>query len=439
MGDLRKAIVFVYPKIEFEENYPCSWIPYSVLSLASSLNIKEYEIIIFDGNRKSDKDFIKILTSTEPFIVAFSVMTGGEQISHALKLASAAKQHNRSTVNIFGGPHINVLPEQSLKHHLVDLVVEGPGQEVIGNVVDAIARGGDMYDLPGVYYKLNGNICGGKENKTLKSLKAYNFTLTNISDYIQYDSTISDRTINYIASQGCPYSCNFCYETTYRRRYYKMPLDIIEKDLSYFVSQDINGIKFYDADFFVDTNQAVSISAMLETRGLKWAASVHPRDILRSENGGKNILLESIQNNCKRLLMGVESASDRVLQAIINKNAKREEMLAVAKRVAEYGILGSYTFMVGFPGETTKEQDDTFELINILWKLSPRPETNVHIYMPYPGTPLYVEALRCGFEAPNNLEDWAKFSYYKKITPWVTSELEKRAKEHTLLIDKTKR
>lgn len=433
-----KTVILVYAKISFEENYPYSWIPYSVLSLASAVPKDEYNCIIFDGNRKNEDEFKKLLLEPNILAVGFSIMTGGKQIEYALRLAKYVKDYDEKITTVFGGPHVNVLPEQTLAHPLVDMVIVGPGQESFYQVLQYIESKKMPDKIGGFMYKHNNQTYKTIPTIPLKSLYPYDFSQIDIADYLQYDSTISNRTINYIASQGCVYACNFCYECTYKRKYYKMPLKYVERDIEYFVNTyDVTGIKFYDADFFIDRKAALSISSILKRYDLRWAASIHPKDILLSEAGEENKLLKELRDsNCTRLLMGVESGCNRVLKQIINKRVTKEEILFVAKRIAQYGLLGSYTFMVGLPGEQDDEIDETFEFVKRLSALTPKPEVNIHIYIPYPGTPLYNAALEMGFQPPEKLEDWSGFNYYKAMTPWTTKQLEDRVNRCKYLINK---
>lgn len=217
-----------------------------------------------------------------------------------------------------------------------------------------------------------------------------------------------------------------------------MTADAVCDDIEYFINEyQISGIKFYDADFFIDYKRAIIISNKLKERNIKWAASIHPKDILRAQQKGGNPLLQALSSSgCTRLLMGIESGCNRVLRDVVNKMVSKEEILQVANLIAQYGILGSYTFIVGFPGESIEEQNQTFNFINQLWRLSPKPETRVHIYTPYPGTPLYYEACQEGFIPPEKLEDWSDFDYYKALTPWVDKSLEDKVKLFTMMIKK---
>lgn len=434
-----KKILFVYPKIEFEENYPNSWIPFSVLTLATSLKDKDVEVKIFDQNKHSIEEYKEyvIQNKDDLICVAFSIMTGGAQIKNALEMAKIAK--NNSLTTVFGGPHVNVLPEQTAKHELVDYALKGMGQFQFPMFTDALMGKAKFEDVCGIYFYRNGELIQGSENipKGL-FLPGYDFSLMNVEDYIQNDNTINTKTINYIASQGCPYTCKFCYETCYKRKYFQITEESIMQDIDYFVTKfGINGIKFYDADWFVNYKRSINLSRRMKDYKLKWAASINPRDILRAQKGEVNELLEEISDSgCTRLLMGMESGNNRVLKDIVDKRVTKEELKYVAELISKYKILGSYTFIVGFPNETKEEIQDTLNFVRELWNLDYKPETRVHIYTPYPGTQLYDDAIKLGFEVPNNLEEWSKFDYYRSMTPWTDESLEKDVRECTSMIEK---
>ena len=431
----KKKIVLIYPKVEFEKNYPCSWLPYSLLSIASVVKKNDHnvEIIIFDENKNQDLDklyeYIRI-KKDDIECVGYSIMTGGGQIKNALKISRTVKSIDKNITNVFGGPHVNVLPRETLHEPSIDFILKGLGQNSVPAFVKAKKCELPFEQVPGLIGKIDGKIVTGIENQPVeKNLPPYDFSLIDVPIYIQYDGTINDRTINYVASQGCPYACRFCYETGYKRRYFKQCGNNVKKDIEYLVDNfGVNGIKFYDADWFIDTDRAISIIEFLKQKNLKWAASIHPQDILRD----KGKMLEALKNSgCQRLLMGIESGSDRVLKDIIDKRSTKTENWEVAKRIADIGILGSYTFMVGFPGETKAEQQETYQFVKDLWELKPQPETRIHIYTPYPGTALYEKALHRGFMPPADLHEWSAFDYYKRTTPWVSADLESDVSKYT--------
>ncbi|MEE3343672.1 MAG: radical SAM protein [Bacilli bacterium] len=434
-------VVFVYPKIEFEENYPNSWIPFSILTLGTSIMNNNIELKIFDQNKSDVVDLYNYIdiNKNDIMCVVFSIMTGGAQISNALKIAKYVKENN--IITAFGGPHVNVLPEQTAKHELVDYALKGLGQFQFPIFIDGLMNKSKMDMVPGIYFYNGNRLIIGPDN-VVKGLYLpnYNINLIEIEKYIQNDNTINTRTINYIASQGCPYTCKFCYETCYDRKYFKIKEEDILSDIEFLIDKyNVNGIKFYDADWFVDIKRSIRMAERIKDYNIKWAASINPRDILRTSNGLESNLLDMVKKSgCSRLLMGMESGNNRVLKEIVDKRVTKEELMHVARMISKYQILGSYTFIVGFPGETDKEIDETFSFVEKLWSLETKPETRVHIYTPYPGTSLYDQSLELGFKAPDSLEGWSKFDYYKSMTPWTSKDLERKVKECTVMIEKKK-
>lgn len=82
-------------------------------------------------------------------------------------------------------------------------------------------------------------------------------------------------------------------------------------------------------------------------------------------------------------------------------------------------IEANLSFIVGLPGETQEDRRITFHLIERLAAMSPNIRCSICIYMPYPGTPLWPEALAAGYRPPENQESWAEFDLNRGNTPWV--------------------
>jgi len=433
----KPLVILAYPKIDHEKNYVYFWMPFSVLSLAKViLGAELADVVLFDGNQQSQEAWEKLLDQNlgRTLCVGISLMTGGGQITHALRMASAVR--SRSSIPlVFGGPHVNVLAEQTLAHDHVDAVLVGPGQLSFPPYVEALLGSRAFDSVPGALVKTPVGIVRGPENPIrVENLTGYPWHLIDVQKYVRDDPTVSSRTLNYVSSQGCVYKCRFCYELTYKHKYSKIPAPELLDEIQQLVTQfDITGVKFYDADWFVNIKRADEFSRGLIDRGIKisWAASINPKDILRARKTHPHLVGQLARSGCTRLLMGVESGSDRVLQEVVQKEITRTEILDVTREIAAARILGSYTFIVGFPGETREEQDETFELIEQLWLLDPKPETRVHLFAPYPGTPLFEEALKAGFVAPTRLEDWARYDYYESQTPWTDKHLAMKARVFT--------
>jgi radical SAM superfamily enzyme YgiQ (UPF0313 family) len=431
-------VILAFPKIDHEKDYVYSWMPFSLLTVAKPLLEDGIaEVVLFDGNEDPPEAWELVLDRhlDDTVCVGFSIMTGGGQIGHALALAAAAKARDGCPPLVFGGPHVNVLAEQTALHPHVDIALAGPGQRSMPALVRALTAETSLEAVPGLTACRDGALLRGPANHpTVESLGRYPWHLLDLDRYVRDDPTVAPRTLNYVSSQGCAYTCRFCYELTYQRRYSTIGAPDLIDDVEALVRDHaIGGVKFYDADFFINLHRVAGFCRGLEERGLsiRWAASINPRDVMRAEAKHPGLLELMARTGCSRLLMGVESGSDRVLAEVVDKRVTRAQVLDVARRIADAGILGSYTFIVGFPGESAAEQEETYGLIVELSALHPRPESRVHVFAPYPGTPLFEEALRYGYRPPASLEEWSGYDYYESQTPWTDERTVARARGNT--------
>ena len=62
-------VILAYPKVDYEKNYPHSWMPFSVLSIAHTLRSEQIaEVVIFDGNLQNDKAWTELLEKSNDAI-----------------------------------------------------------------------------------------------------------------------------------------------------------------------------------------------------------------------------------------------------------------------------------------------------------------------------------------------------------------------------------
>ena len=433
-------IILGYPKIDHEKDYVYFWMPFSLLTIARSvMALPNVEVILFDGNQDAPEKWEELLRaeSDRVLFIGLSIMTGGGQIGYALDMAARAKEFTSAPV-VFGGPHVNVLPEQTVNHELVDMGLSGPGQTSAPQLVRALRGEITLQEVPGLIKRSPlGYIRGPVNPPRTGQLGGYPWQLLDVERYVRNDPTVARRTLNYVSSQGCAYQCRFCYETSYKRKWSAQPAPALLHDIAHLVERyQLSGIKFYDADWFINLARADAFCEGLISQDIdiRWAASINPNDVLKARKYRPGLLRHVAASGCSRLLMGVESGSDRVLNDLVGKETTRVLIFDVAREIAEYGIMGSYTFIVGFPGETVGEINETYQLIDDLRSLSPLPETRVHLFAPYPGTPLFDSAIAHGFEPPQTLAAWSNYDYYESQTPWTSPDIASRARANTHMV-----
>lgn len=139
----RPLVILLYPKVDHEKDYVYFWMPFSLLTVAKPLlDDGLADVVLFDSNQTRDEDWPRFLDEhlDRALCIGVSIMTGGGQIGHALDLARVAKERTNCPPVVFGGPHVNVLLEQTATHELVDAVLVGPGQNSMLAFVTALTN-----------------------------------------------------------------------------------------------------------------------------------------------------------------------------------------------------------------------------------------------------------------------------------------------------------
>jgi radical SAM superfamily enzyme YgiQ (UPF0313 family) len=125
------------------------------------------------------------------------------------------------------------------------------------------------------------------------------------------------------------------------------------------------------------------------------------------------------------LRIGAESGSQRVLD-IMQKDITPEQILNAARLCQKHGIKASLGFMVGIPGETWSDVLQTLDLMDALEALGEGVAViGPCIFTPYPGTPLFEEAIKYGFEPPASLQEWEGrlWDHKQPLAPYVDTRI----------------
>jgi len=430
----KQKVLLFHPRTLHGRNYRNFWIPYSVLSIGSYLASNGYEIKIIDNNLEQRNPGEIVAELSRPDLVGVSVMIG-HQISEGLDFAAKAKKKFPGVTTIFGGGAPTNLPEQFLDSDYVDIVVRGQGEKTVLETAEALKEKKSLENIPGISFK-DKNRAQIHNNPRIPisrdAFAAYNYSLVNPADYIRSDEHISNRVLNHISSQGCPFGCGFCSEVAlYDKKWVSESLERMMQEVSELVEQHgADGIKFYDANFFVNKRRALSFAEEVKKRGwnIRWAASAHPKNLLVLNNDELRTVADS---GCSRILIGAESGNNEELD-YINKNITTEDVLEVAKRLGRVGIHGSFTVIVGYPGFPDDNITRTLDFGKKIAAISELHEVKAHVYAPYPGTPLYQDAIKHGFVAPKTLEDWANYDYYEVQTPWLKQDITQQIRDFNL-------
>jgi radical SAM superfamily enzyme YgiQ (UPF0313 family) len=168
-------------------------------------------------------------------------------------------------------------------------------------------------------------------------------------------------------SRGCWAKCAFCSFPSVMtsndpdgtkkrtvRHYHKDSLAYLS------IWRDNYGIKsvWLDDDLFNTSDKHVlEMCEVFKELGLPWSA------MCRADGIKKSTWQAMKDSGCTGCKIGVESASQRVLDEIVNKRLDLNEAIETLRWLREIGLNVHTTFMVGHPGETIEEQKQTLEMI----------------------------------------------------------------------------
>lgn len=143
---------------------------------------------------------------------------------------------------------------------------------------------------------------------------------------------------------------------------------------------------------------------------------------MRADQGvrlGDDIFKLCVRSGMRRVLIGVESGSPDILKRI-KKDTTIEQIVESAEMCVRHGVAVIFSFIVGFPGETYDDVMKTVALIKKLRAMSPKFETPIFYYKPYPGSAISSELTSA---MPASLDEWAAFDFVQgEAGQWVGPE-----------------
>jgi len=418
----RRRVLLVYGRLD-EKGKAHRGAPLSVLAVGSHLIERDYRIDIHDLRVQGIEG---ITIPPDTLYVGISAMTGF-QIRDGLDVARRVREARPDLPIVWGGWHPTILPEETLAHPLVDIVVIGQGERTAYELAEAIRTGGDLAGVRGIAFERDGEVVRTPKQELLTAdeVPRMDYSLIDVKDHLVHESAYNVEMITYLGSRGCPHRCGFCaMRTVYDRKWVALPPERVLDELEDLIrTYKVNGVYFEDDNFFVDRNRAKEICRGMIARdfNVKWTALARADYIVKFDEELLGLMRDA---GCIRVLVGAESGSQAMLD-LITKDIRVEQIVQSARLLDTSGIEADLSFMVGFP-EDDEEVDVTLGFILRLKRELKNLSIKLFLYTPFPGSALYTYAVEHGFEPPASLEAWADFTMHRINTPWVRPGLDRR-------------
>jgi len=385
-------------------------------------NEDEVEVIDCEALAIDHKKLRAKLASLEPNMVGITSTT--PTIQSALLSARMAKEAHPEVTVVLGGSHATFMDEQILgENSEVDVVVRGEGEQTLVELADAISKSNlkNLNKVAGITFRKNGKIIRTPNRPFIQNLDELPRPAYDHLPLKKY--RISGRAIlPVITSRGCPFQCSFCVSSqmfgkTFRMRSIKNVVDEIEwlRD-----THGADAFTFYDDAFTLDIERALKICEEIKKRkiGLPWDCQT------RVDNVSKEVLAKMRRAGCEVVYFGVESGSQKILDAVGKKTTIQQNERAI-RWAKDAGLFVIASLIIGYPSETADTLEQTLDLIR---RLKPD-DAYLCVATPYPGTELYRLVKEKGWRLSR---DWSQYDTTKPVfeNPSITKEkiLEMRKK-----------
>ena len=414
-----KKVLLVYPGIK-SGGFA---LPLGLLIVAQSLQKIGIGVSLFHYTT----DNIKNLKYDNYLFVGISMLTG-KIISNGLYIAKLIKNFNSKIPIVLGGVHPTLLPEESLRNELVDIVVIGEGDETVKELALCLLDNGDLSKVKGLAFKDTNKKIIVNPPREFIDLNTLDF---DIPYYLLGKKFLYSYAIPIHTSRGCPYRCSFCYSVNFHKRKYRFKSAERVADEIEFIYKKYNIRIFdfgYEDEFFIDPFRACEIFKKIDAKGLKiaWTSFCRFDTFDRALNKIGSEFMELLKNSgCYFLSFGAESGSQRLLDEVIKKDIKVEQIFRTIDAMKTYKIPHRVNFIPDFPTETWDDIKTTFDVIDKISYNNSYIAVPIINLFPLPCTPiLELVTRKYNFKPPTSLEEWAKFKMpfpYKNVT-WNTKE-----------------
>jgi anaerobic magnesium-protoporphyrin IX monomethyl ester cyclase len=352
----------------------------------------------------------------------------------------AAKEVNPGVITVVGGTHPAFLARQCLEQSAdLDYIVIGEGEMSGLELLDCLNEGRSVAAIDGLAWREGGEVRINPKTTFIEDLDSLPWPARDLVDlgiYAKgnrahgvYSKEAVTTTIQ--SSRGCPAKCTFCssmrfWGQKYRGRSAESVLGEIEQVRN---TYGIREFQFEDDNLTMDRKRAKTLfNAMIDRKlDIVWST---PNGVAMWTLDEEMLSLMK-RAGCYEVTLAFESGNQEVLRDVIKKPTNLKHAEKVVEAVKKVGLDHNAFFIMGFPGETTEQMKESYELAKRL-KLQ---SAWFFVANPLPGTELYEQCqekglLREGFDFTNTAYTRSAFN-----TPeWASGEVEKLVQSSLLKI-----
>jgi radical SAM superfamily enzyme YgiQ (UPF0313 family) len=356
-------------------------VPYGLLSLGAQAMRAGHQVKVLNLSSYPWSRVEEVIQALDADLWGMSCWTSNRR--GVALTASCIKRHHPKSHVVVGGPHATALPREVLSHYRdVDTVCVGESDVTFLEIADRLAKSAPVTNLAGAVWREGDRVVVGPKRASIEDLD----DLACVQDH--FDTHIL------MTSRGCPWNCTFCgAESSWGRGFRANSIEYVLHAMERAITRlPVKMIQVKDDTFTTNKKRVLQLCQKIRERNLQFFWSCDTRvDLLTDE------LLKAMRlAGCQRLSLGVETGSQKILDAI-DKKITVDEILESTKLAKKYGIKVRYYMMLGNRGETAETFRETLAFLE-----RARPHEYIFSCLSiYPGTRDYEDAKKNGWITPD--------------------------------------
>jgi len=404
-------ILFVYPPLSVNERYGKdvgetggNLPPLGIAYLAAYAREKHFTVGVIDGviDKYTIASLVKKVLELDPKVVGISALTSNYY--RAMRLAKELKKRNKDILIILGGPHVTIMPKESLRSNCFDLAVLGEGELTLDEILNKFKETGwnrnkflnnieSLKQINGIAFIDKRKLVVTKERERIDNLDSLPLPAWDLFPMKKYrplpNQYKREPVANLIVIRGCPYHCSFCSSGHFfgRRVRSMSPERVIELIAHLIKTYGTKDLSFWDDMLTLNKAWMHKLCSLMIKKKLDitWTC------FARVDSVDYKLLKHMKKAGCWNIFFGFESGNQELLDNI-GKGITLEQIETANALCKKVGIEVRASFMLALPGETPELARKTIDFAK---KLNPD-YVQFSITTPYPGTKLYSDVKKYG-------------------------------------------
>jgi radical SAM superfamily enzyme YgiQ (UPF0313 family) len=304
------------------------------------------------------------------------------------RLCARLRSRLPRTVLVLGGAHVTSLPHETMdRNPALDFAVVGEGEITFVELLNGLRNGDPVSELAGVVDGRNGVARVNPRRALIPDLDSLPLPAWDLLPDLARNYWPTLQCIRrlpssiLITSRGCGAHCTFCDRSLFgNRARFHGPEYVLSMMETLARSFGVRDFAIHDENFLENVERAEAICARILNRRMNVSWSCQGRADVELTDEQLALMRRA---GCWQILVGIESANERVLRCLA-KQIDLAEARSFLARVRKFGMRTKGFFMIGAPCETEESLEETkrFALA------APFNDIQVTLFTPFPGAPL---------------------------------------------------